>query len=396
MRLLKICCSEWINENRDKRELSVCNELHIETLVLAKGLEKDKGADDIVDGFSVKRYSTRPLGRRVPNSINRVLALFTWANYARKLTPDIISGHDLWGLTIGWLSNWFRRDVDKAKLVYDSHEFEIGRNRKRNKLSIYLIKKWEGFLIKKCDFSIMVNDSIADEVRRIHRLKTRPIVVRNVPTRWDIDEKECIQIKMELLKGFKVPVKQLIMYHGVIGPGRGIEDILLSLNQLKDVGLCLLGRIYSENYYASLQKLILDYNVSDKVIFHDAVNIDILWKYIGAADLGICYIVPTTKSYYFALPNKLFENIQAKTPVIVSDLPEMRRIIDEYSVGEVCVANNADALKNSIRHILENEEYRDKLRKNTLFAREVLCWENEKLRLIDAYEKLIKHEEEVR
>lgn len=198
--VLKICCGTWDNASRDKRELSVCRDLGLQVLVMAKGEEKDKYREDNVDGFEVLLFSTRPLGLHVPNAINRFISVFTWAHYARKLKPTIISGHDIFALTIGFLSNLLQRE--KATLIYDSHEFEIGRNKKRNRLQLWWITHLERFLMKRCAFSIMVNDSIADEVQRIHKLKERPIVVRSTPNYWEIDESVCQQRRNEFIKAF--------------------------------------------------------------------------------------------------------------------------------------------------------------------------------------------------
>ena len=44
----------------------------------------------------------------------------------RKLNPEIISGHDLTAYLIGYFSTRFVSNP--PKLIYDAHEFEIGRN----------------------------------------------------------------------------------------------------------------------------------------------------------------------------------------------------------------------------------------------------------------------------
>lgn len=41
-KVVKICCSEWNNESRDKRELSICRELGMGIFVVAKGSYGDK------------------------------------------------------------------------------------------------------------------------------------------------------------------------------------------------------------------------------------------------------------------------------------------------------------------------------------------------------------------
>ena len=206
MKVLKICCGEWKNESRDKRELSVCRELEMDVQVLAKGNANDKGRLDDVEGYEVHRYTTRPFSK-LPNSINRLLSLFSWARYARKLKPDMISGHDLPGLTIGWMSTWFIPKKKKPKLIYDSHEFELGRGVTRSKLTIQIIKFLERAMIKKSSMVMMVNDCIADEVQRIYKLRERPVVVRNIPEKWEIDENVCQLTRAEILSNMTGGVK---------------------------------------------------------------------------------------------------------------------------------------------------------------------------------------------
>ena len=48
----------------------------------------------------------------------------------------------------------------------------------------------------------MVNDSIADEVQKIHKLKQRPIVVRSTPEKWAVDPEETKKKRRELLDRF--------------------------------------------------------------------------------------------------------------------------------------------------------------------------------------------------
>ena len=155
-RVLKIVLNEWKNENRDKRELSVIEELGGETIIMAKG---DKtGVVEYVEGFKVHRFTTSPFGNKVPKRISRYFSLFIWAYYARRFKADIISGHDYIALLIGYLSTLFMRKDQKPKLVYDSHEFELGRNtKKRGLVKTFLITYLERFLISRSVFSIMVN-----------------------------------------------------------------------------------------------------------------------------------------------------------------------------------------------------------------------------------------------
>lgn len=391
-RVLKICGSSWANESRDKRELSVYRDLGDEVLVLAKGGEKDKGREGEIDGFRVLYYSTRPLGTKVPNPINRLISLFTWAHYARQLKPDVISGHDLMpGLTIAWMSTLFCKN--KPKLIYDAHEFELGRdtNGKRGKLTNWLLGRWEKFLMKRCAFSIMVNDSIADEVQRIHKLTQRPVVVRSTPNYWEIDERICQQTRQDFLEAIRKTgkcVEYLLMYHGQVSCNRGIECVIKAVAGFDDVGLVILGN-GEESYVASLHRLAESCGVEEKVLFHPAVPIDELWKYVGAADLSLMMIAASARSYYLCLPNKFFESIQSLTPIVSSNFPEMRRIIDQYQIGLTCDPNNLKEINNCVERMKTDQAFYAQCKENLKRAKEELCWEKEKLVLINAYEQML-------
>lgn len=383
--VLKICPSEWVNASRDKRELSVCSELGYKTAVLAKGDPKDKGREDNVDGFTVYRCSTRPLGARIPAPINRLASLFTWAKYVRKLEPDIITGHDIKGLFIGWLSNRFT--LHRSKLVYDSHEFEIGRNANRGKVQVWGVTRLERFLIKRCAFSIMVNDSIADEVQKIHRLKERPIVVRSTPEKWSINPEEVAERRAEYKKELGSP-KWILMYHGLVGKGRGVEGLIDVVAGIPGIGAVVMGNALTPGYMEEIKAYAAEKGVAPRIYFHPAVPFSTLKAYVSAADIGMIISEVPSKSYYYGLPNKFFENIQAETPVIVTELPEMKRIVEQYGIGLTCPVGDLEAAKKCVVHLMENKKLYELMKEHLRAAKQDLCWEKEKDVLKKAYSKV--------
>jgi len=388
-KLIKICCSEWQNASRDIRELSMCRNIGFCVLVMSKGEVNDNLKKETVHDLDVLRVSTRPLGLKIPKSINRFVSLFVWAHYAKKLRPDIISGHDLSGLLIGWLSNIGRKN--KAKLIYDSHEFEIGRNAKRNKYQRWQIKCLEGFLIRRCDFSIMVNDIIADEVQKIHKLKDRPIVVRSTPNYWKVD----IAICKEIRNGFIDQLGRdyfLLMYHGAVTKGRGIETFIQVISQNSNVAGVILGNGDS-TYLKALDDLAEELKTKDRIVFHEAVPIDGLWKYVGAVDAGMILAPATCKNHLFSLPNKFFENIQAETPVVCPNYPAMKQIVDNYNIGLMCDPNSIQDINGCIETLRNDKDLYNKLKCNIRIAKNDLCWENEKNILKKAYQNMINTSE---
>lgn len=388
-KVLKICISDWKNASRDQRELAVVKELGGDVEILAKG--EKTGEIDYINGFKVFRISTRPLVIKRLVFINRVFAIFSWAYVARRKNVDIISGHDLPGLLIGYISNLFKKH--KAKLVYDSHEFEIGRAIKRNKISKYLIMKIEKYLIKRCCFSIMVNKTIAKEVQKIYKLKDEPIVARNIPEYLNIDIDK--KVKIINKRNDIIKVKNwdenafIIMYHGMIFKNRGIEQIIDVLKINHNINAFILGDCPDNTYLDFLIKKIDDLGLNDRIYLHKAVPQNILYQYIGIANVGIIVLSGEYLSYYYSLPNKFFENIQANVPVIVSDFPEMSKVVKQYDIGLICENNNLYDLNACIERLRKNKIEYNKYKANLKFAKETLNWQKEKIDLKKAYKEIM-------
>lgn len=387
-KFVKYICSSFDNESRDKREISVVSEFNCEVIVCSLGKsEIIETTNQYINHQRENNLSKNNILRKFQIVYNY---LWKYPRDLRKQRADCISCHDLKALFIGWLSTSFTKKSKKPSLIYDSHEFEIGRNtiRKRNLLVKFGIKKLEKFLMNRCEFSIVVNDSIANEIKKMHRLKNEPIVVRNIPNYWTMDENICKLKREELCEKFGIPRETfIIMYHGAIVRGRGIEKLIEVTSKTVNVVCMILGQS-EKKYMQTLIQLSEEIGVSQKVIFHDAVKNDVLWQYIGAADVGMITIPPVTKSYYYMLPNKLFENIQAQTPVIASDLPEIRKIIDAYDIGLLVDPNNTNQILQAIEKMRANKDEYNRFKRNMEVAKRQLCWENEKSILKDAYAKI--------
>ena len=378
-KVLKICCSEWKNASRDKRELSVYRELGADVLVMAKGKPKDCYQEDSVDGFDVFRFSTRPLGPRIPNIINRTISVFTWAHYAQKFNADVISGHDLAGLLIGHLSNIGLRKNRRAKMIYDSHEFELGRVAGRSKAKLWLIKQLEKFLMKRCAFSIMVNENIADEVQRIHRLKQQPIVVRSTPNYWELNAEVIAITRLEMCRAMGVPEDTfLVMHHGGVIPQKNIEVFVDAVSRNPHIAGIVLGNVSSESYLKQLKKRAEDLGVSGRILFHPAVSIEELYRYIGAVDVGMILHKNFAKNAEYSLPNKFFENIQSLTPLISTNTLVLREYIRQYGIGLTVDVTKTVEIDVAIERMRTDKKLYQKFKTNLKIAKEELCWEKEK------------------
>jgi len=387
MKVLKILFSCLSAASRDRRELSVVMDMGAEAVVMSK--EETPGTPYCIEGPTVYHPTTRPLGNRFPAAINRIVSLFTWARFARKQHADIITGHDLPGMTAALLSTCFMRKSKRPYLVYDAHEFELGRT-KRSRLATAFIRKYEKFVIKRSSFTIIPNQPIADEIVKQYRLSADkyPIVARNTPYNWELDDEVIANTRRALCEQLNVPDDTTItLYHGVVMPVRGVEVLLEATTMLENTAVVVLGRITDE-YRSELKKKCEQLNIAERVLFLDPVPNYELWKYVGAADIGVISTLATVANCFFSTPNKLFENIQALTPLAASDLPIIKSIIEQYDVGLTFPAGDAKAMAEAIRRMRDDREMYARFKHNLLRAKEELCWENEKKPMQEAYRAL--------
>ncbi|HPN81665.1 MAG TPA: glycosyltransferase, partial [bacterium] len=117
------------------------------------------------------------------------------------------------------------------------------------------------------------------------------------------------------------------------GMDKGISDIIKAISLLKKdwpkiLFVAVGGNEADMDYY---RKLAVDAGVSQDVILLGKVSQDKLAVYQQAFDV-LLMPFPWTEHYaYFMSPLKMFEYLAAKRPIVASDLPTIREILDEKS-----------------------------------------------------------------
>lgn len=386
---LKIVFNEWMNASRDKRELSIARELGYTIQVLAITKKTKQVFSENIAGFEVLRIPTRKYGYGTLGVLfGRIDAMIQYVKLAYKEQADIISGHDYIGLCVGYLANCFQRKNKRAKLIYDSHEFELYRT-ERSFVRFMLVKMIEGFLIKRTDVNMMVSDSIADEVKQIYQLKRRPVVVRNIPSYWELDENKICEIRKKFLLHLNIKENgKIMMYHGGITKIRRVELAIEALKSIDNVGMVILGEARDTEYFEFLKRQISEAKLEDRVYFHQSVDLNELRNYVAAVDFSVIFSEKKLRNLYYSLPNKFFENIQSMTPMITSDIPEMGKLIKKYKIGLLVDDDKPEEIIGAIHRMTEDKALYETFKENLIKAKSDLCWENERNKLVDMIRKL--------
>jgi glycosyltransferase involved in cell wall biosynthesis len=144
----------------------------------------------------------------------------------------------------------------------------------------------------------------------------------------------------------------------------------------------------SGNLRSEILEIIKSEKLDQKVFLLDAVPVTQLLGYTSSADVGLCLIENLGASYYYSLPNKLFEYVVAGVPVVASNFPEITGFVESNKVGLVVDPDKEDDVVGAIEQLLTDAEMHLECVKNCLRAANRYTWENESLKLVRAIENL--------
>jgi glycosyltransferase involved in cell wall biosynthesis len=292
---------------------------------------------------------------------------FIWHLKIKLLTANanLIFAEDIYTLPFVVIIGKLKR----AKIYYDSRElFGYLAGLKDKKLK-QLFWKWiEKFFIRKADYVIVTGSMDAEFLKNEYGI-TKIILLRNLPRYYKPELQLDLHSHLRIDKS-----KIIILYQGVILKGRGIEKVFYVLKDLPDCVLIIAGSGEFEEHY---KKLAIDMKLDEQVFFIGKFTQEDLPKITSSAHIGVALIENLSLSYYYALPNKLFEYIMAEVPVIVSSLPQMKEIIDKYDVGFAVEFDNPNELFSAIKRLTEDSKFYESKKQNCHIASQKLNWEQE-------------------
>jgi len=277
---------------------------------------------------------------------------------------DIVNSNDLDSL----LANYLASKIKGKKIVYDSHEFftQVPELVNRPKVqNIWL--KLEKWILPKLKYTYTVSPSIAEEYKKLYYIDMK--LIRNLPFVTKVDS----NIQKD---------EKYIIYQGALNVGRGLENMILAMKFI-DAKLMIIG---SGDIETELKQLSIKNNLENKIIFKGKLPFNKLSEYTQKATIGISLEEPAGLNYKYALPNKIFDYINAEIPVLISNLPEMAKIVKQYEVGEILTENTPNLISEKINELLNNSELYNRYVANTIKAKHVLCWETQEAELLELYE----------
>lgn len=295
-----------------------------------------------------------------------------------RARPKIIHSHDTMVLLAAVLIKVFTG----AKLVYDAHELESDKNGQTKLLSIFTIAI-EKLCWSKVDLLISVSDSINRWYEDNIGYKSNIVVLNSPEIKGNEQLASQHNFKEDYFhKKFDIELgRKIFIYVGILSEGRGIQQCLQAfVDSQFDADLVFIG-------YGPLQEQINQYTKKfNNIHLHEPVAHEMVVPLIKNADMGLCLIENVSLSDYYCLPNKLFEYCFAGLPVLASDFPDIRHMVEKYKLG-LCTEVSSIQINRAISQAMSNP--------CPIITTDLtdLSWETQAKKIINSYEQILGHRE---
>ena len=267
----------------------------------------------------------------------------------RALRPTVLHAHDSNALVPVAIAARRLR----VPFVYDAHDLWLGRpRRERSRFYFALSQLYYGvverLLVPRAAATITVSPPIVAHLRKRYRLREVFLVPNYPDIAADLRRRE-----LRDLPGGDAndPAAPVVLYLGGLMAGRGLEQLVDAIGMLPSVQLVLLGSGVLE---ASLLSRAAERGA--RVHLLAPVPPAEVESYAASADLGVNAIVGSSLNDSYALPNKLFHYMGAGIPVVASDFPHVREIVEGARCGVLADTRRPGAIADAIRSILADPE----------------------------------------
>ncbi|MCE5331950.1 MAG: glycosyltransferase [Bacteroidales bacterium] len=351
-RILISVSSDLSTDQRVLKVAKTCYENGFEVLLIGRKLYDSQS---LTLPYPVKRFHLL-FNKSIAFYAELNIRLFFLLLFSRT---DIFLSNDTDTLPANFMAAKFRR----KKLVFDAHELfpEVPELADRP-----LVKKvWtkiEDSIFPKLQYSYTVCRSIADYYNKKYNIDMK--VVRNLPYYYEAEKTKLPENK-----------PKVIIYQGALNMGRGLEWVIDAMPFIENAVLLIIG---DGDIKTQLEEQVAQKKLDNKVTFKAKMRPEELYLQTSKADIGLCLLENKGLSYYYSLPNRIFDYIHADIPVLASRFPEITTIVETYKTGILIDHYEPEYLAKIINDMLE---YPYPTAHFTEIAKK-LCWENEEKVLI--------------
>jgi glycosyltransferase involved in cell wall biosynthesis len=293
----------------------------------------------IVDGVTI-----RGLNRRSGRLLRGTVSLVYIAREAIRAAGDLYHLHDPELLLVGLLL----RAAGK-RVIYDIHEdlprtvlFKAYLPHKVRKPLMWATELTENMLARQMSGLIAATPALAE---RFSRFKNNTIAVNNYVI---LDE---FTPRSRLVDDAQRPA---ITYYGGMSTERGLHEMLAAMDLIPKelaVKLELAGTFYVQEQ----QNRVMAGPEWQHVLWHGELGRADLASLLSRVQVGLVVLHPHP-AYLTSHPTKLFEYMAAGIPVVASDFPLWRSIVENADCGLLVDPFNPSAIAGAIERLITDPD----------------------------------------
>jgi hypothetical protein len=256
-----------------------------------------------------------------------------------------------------------------------------------------VLKRTEEAALKQSLGCWCTSQAMASSLSAAYRC-AEPLVVRNVfprRLREDIDGQWKDRPDMARHLTANNPVSRPLVdgpvsiywFSQTIGPGRGLEHLLLALESVQ--GSWELHLRGGSGLYSHWFEEICPACIKKKVFIHDLVSLEEVTSRAAEHDVGYCGepLVPENKNV--TISNKFFHYLQAGLAIVASSTAgQQEAAAAAQGAANIYAPGNIQELSKVLQNLVSNREELLEARSCSFRAGATLCWENESPKLVEA------------
>jgi glycosyltransferase involved in cell wall biosynthesis len=301
---------------------------------------------------------------------------------------DVVHVHDFPMLRCGF---WAGRR-HRAKIVYDSHEFYPVQSCFEPKDQQRYLAIERG-LVRACAEVITVNPYIARLIADAYGIAMPQVILNAAPIPPQVSDGRLDALRRDrhalgaARKAKGLPENDfLFLYQGWISRERNLEPMIEAMKtQPTGVTLVIVG--YGDHVRV-LRQLAESFGVNEKVVFLGRVESDNLHEITMLCDVGVIPYRAVDEMHRYCSPNKLFEFTAAHLPILASDLPYLRDVVQRYRIGWLGNLDTPEGVATQMSAILAATDDVGRARRNQAVAATELNWSIEGAKLIKLYNSI--------
>ena len=249
-------------------------------------------------------------------------------------------------IPLAWL---FRMGKNKPRLIMDIRTVPVDvRSGIKGKIELWRYRLSLRIANWFCDGVTVITPMLGETVRPYLRRLKNKMGVWTSGVCLEHFERSGSDMRNELgLEG-----KQVLLYHGVLSPNRGLQNALYAFDSLKDefpyLHFLFVGDGDGRN---ELEQISEKLNLNDRVIFTGKVPYTKVSEYIRSANLAILPF-PNITWWAVSSPIKLMEYLATGISIVATNIDAHRWVVEQTGGALLAEDDKPDSLAKSIKVLL--------------------------------------------